>query len=164
MPRKMTGGGMFDNMGYFLIFLLAVAVFLFIVAIIFLVVQKRSKDKAGKIPASQRSPPYEYMKNVGINCPDYWQYMGEDPNQEGHHLCKNVNNIKVHDDEQCYTDKDNKMYSFPNVDWERNVDDKGYISGKAVDKMCSFKKKCGPSQNQDASWLGVDSSHGWVKC
>ena len=96
----MTGGSMFENMGYFLIFLLAVAVFLFIVAIIFLVVQKRSKDKARKIPASQRSPPYEYMRNVGINCPDYWQYMGEDPNQEGHHLCKNVNNIKVHDDEQ----------------------------------------------------------------
>ncbi len=166
MTKKLKGGmDVAKGAGWFLVALFGVAIFLFVLVIIFYFIQRRAQYDATNIPMGQKMPPEDYMKHVGIKCPDYWEYLGKDPQNSSNHLCKNVQNIKLNDPKKCYTDAENKIMSFPNVDWDNTVKD-GYLSGKPVHKICEWQKSCGPIKNQDAGWLGVDSSdkRGWVKC
>lgn len=149
--------------GYFLMILIGLAIFLFILAVIFFIVQKRSQKSGTQLAIKYKMPPEDYMKYVGVNCPDYWEYMGEDPSNKGNHICKNTMNLEVNDKNFCYSNQDEKLKSFSNIDWD-NVIKNGYLQGDAVKQICDWKKKCGPSANQDASWLGVNTDNGWVKC
>jgi len=137
---------------------------LFILLIVYVVQMNNAKSIAKG--TSVKMPPTDYMKAIGIRCPDYWVDMGPDPTRQGYHICENRLNIPVHnpDNPVCYTDKNKRTKSFKDC----GINDKDEIDDKDGEKeRCRFVAQCGPSTNMSASWLGISSeqmSPGYSSC
>lgn len=149
-----------------LILLLIVIFFvvLFILLIIYIVEVGKNNLEESKM---DYLPPPNYMENVGSRCPDYWKYMGQDPN--GKHICKNVMNIPVWnpDNRNCYDDKNMKTKNFYKAEISKNKSGEYVMDDRAQKQMCKFVSQCGPSQNLEASWMGINSSgisRGYASC
>lgn len=137
-----------------------VAAFIITIFTIAIIVVAIRADAAQKQHAKQHYPPDQYMRLVGAQCPDYWTYVGTDPNNSKHHLCKNSYNIPVNTDNPptdgmvvvdnpCYDDALNKTKSFSTLNvWP--------VSDSKLASRCDFIKKCGPTTSIPASWIGVD--------
>ncbi len=137
---------------------------LFILLIVYVVQVNKVKNVAKG--ASTRMPPLEYMRSIGIRCPDYWEDMGPDPTRKGYHICYNRLNIPVYNPSNsvCYTDSDKRTKSFIDC----GINDEGKIDSADGEKeRCNFVAQCGPSENMTASWLGISSeqmSPGYTSC
>lgn len=136
---------------------------LFVLLLVY-VIQTNQEKKSAK-GGNGNMPPLDYMRNIGVKCPDYWVYMGADTNREGYHICKNVYNIPVHNPENrvCYSDMEGKTKSFKDA----NMGSDGKMDKTAERERCEFVAQCGPSAEMKASWLGISSeqmSPGWVNC
>ena len=142
-----------------LLFVLVLFGLLFIFAIAYYFVRRHAEHEAKVRMLKQRTPPLDYMKYVGVKCPDYWEYMGKDPDNKDLHMCKNTFNVGVNDN-TCYDDVDNKVKKFPKVEW-RLQGKHERLKGDAVQQICKWRKQCGPQPKKDASWLGVES---WFDC
>lgn len=107
-------------------------------------------------------PPRQYMENVGKYCPDYWVYMGKDPNNSKKHICMNSFNvdIKTPVSSTCYSNRASKQKIFTTP----SLTDNGIEKGAALNEMCQFIKNCGPETGLEASWLGINTSNGWAVC
>jgi len=153
-------------MNYSTIILGVVLVFFGILFILLLVyVVQTNKAQKSAQGGSTNMPPLDYMRNIGVRCPDYWVYMGKDPSREGYHICKNVFNIPVNNpgNSVCYSDEAGKTKSFKDA----NMGSDGKMDKTAERERCEFVAQCGPSADMKASWLGVSSeqmSPGWVNC
>jgi len=111
------------------------------------------------------TPPSQYMNEVGLKCPNMWEYKGLSPNGNNY-ICKNYLDIPVKDNSSstgcplnCYTNMENKEAEFSviNQNWATLSDNQ---RKQAVKDRCNWLKCCGPSPNgnyqTDAVWLGVD--------
>ena len=105
-------------------------------------------------------PPLDYMNDIGIKCPDYWTYVGNDSN--GNYQCVNTFNLHVKKPTECYSDITNQMMVFKALqdgqNWSDMSDDdrKNFVktqnaSGTILNNTnrCDWTNKCG------AIWLGV---------
>lgn len=136
---------------------------LFVLLLVYVVQTNKAKKSAKGV--SSNMPPLDYMRRIGVRCPDYWVYMGEDSTKEGYHICKNVYNIPVNNEDNttCYDDKTAKTKSFKNA----GMGSDGKMNKTAEKERCDFVSQCGPSADMKASWLGISSeqmSPGWVNC
>ncbi len=107
-------------------------------------------------------PPVEYMNNIGIKCPDYWTYKGNDSN--GNYICENTFSITPTGGDSCYTDSSNKITVFGSLNdgqnWQDMSDDdrKNFIkTSKATGVTTNSKNenRCAFTQNCQSVWLGV---------
>lgn len=69
----------------------------------------------GKMAQKRRDskirPPLDYMNTIGVKCPDYWNYVGND--NKGNYKCINTYDIPLKGTaQQCYTDVQNKTSVF----------------------------------------------------
>lgn len=140
---------------------------LIVILIIIYRFSKVSIDKIDKSNVVKYWPPRQYMENVGALCPDYWVNMGPDPNNpKTHHVCMNQFNLDLANPNICYTYKDKKQKSFltMEVSGDNKLVDKGKSTQDGLTEICKFIKKCGPSNEKEASWLGINTSNGWAVC
>lgn len=147
--------------------LLLLCVIIFIILLIVFYVKRGKGKNIIDSDQDERWPPKNYMKQVGINCPDYWQDMGTDPNNGNNHICQNTLNVPVNSDNKslCYDNHDLMQKSFPTVDWQSQYNKKKKtISGTGVKEMCDFTMNCGPTKGQEASWLGINTARGYNNC
>jgi len=153
-----------DSSQIILLLILLFFIILFILLIVYIVQVGKANQELNNVDIL---PPPEYMSKVGGKCPDYWKFMGIDAN--GKNICKNAMNIPVWnpDNKICYDDKTSKTKSFYNPNISQDKDNKWKMDGKAEKEMCKFVSQCGPSQNLEASWIGVNSSGitgGYASC
>jgi hypothetical protein len=125
-----------------------------------------SMNKIDKSSIVKNWPPRQYMENVGALCPDYWVYMGPDPqNPTTHHICMNKFNLDLIDTNKCYTNKDKKQKTFTTMTVSGDeLVDKGNSTKDGLIDICSFIKECGPKSGREASWLGINTTNGWAIC
>ena len=87
--------------------------------------------------------PREYNR-----CPDYWVH-------DGHHICKNVNNIG-----RCPLNRNGKLNKNGDVDFKlvSNVPDNNNIEklDQGMNSDMSLMKKCKWSKQCNSTWEGVD--------
>jgi len=147
--------------------ILGIVLLFFIILFILLIVYvaEVNKEKNRSKGTSGRMPPLDYMRQIGSLCPDYWEYMGPDPNRNGYHICHNKFNIPVFnpDNKVCYKDKNAKTMSFKDPKMDAN----GNMEKEAEREMCNFVAQCGESDGQTASWLGIgpdQMSQRYVDC
>lgn len=139
--------------------ILLLFVVLFIILMIYYFVTKNKMDNS--ITSGSMLPPPEYMRSVGIRCPDYWEDLGTDPSNTNKHICRNTYNIPVANvgDTSCYDDQGQRTKSFTTAE---NSDFNGNMTqlkegGNIENERCRFVQRCGPTPNEDASWLGIMS-------
>jgi hypothetical protein len=137
-----------------------------------------SSNKINKSDVVKNWPPKQYMENVGVLCPDYWVYMGPDPNNPTtHHICWNKYNLDINKvttgsnpegqiPATCYTNANGRQKKFTTMTISNNnkLLDKGKTSDEGLKDICEFIKECGPSSGKEASWLGFNTSNGWHIC
>ena len=86
------------------------------------------------------------MEYIGGVCPDQLVHI---PTTDNKNHCKNVYNMTVNDDNQCYEGKIEKTKIFPEI--------KGWPpAGDALKARCDWKKKCGTKKGIDAIWSGLN--------
>lgn len=147
---------------------LILAVIIVVVLLIYYFVIRRMQISRMKASVNTQMPPANYMREIGIRCPDYWEYLGEDPARNGYHLCKNVYNIPIQQSNlsACYDDVSNRIKSFPtfkNEQWSKGKNGLN-ITGEGTDKLCNWVSQCGPRQNEEAAWMGVNTDNPYVRC
>jgi hypothetical protein len=126
-----------------------------------------SMNKIDKSKIVKNWPPKQYMENVGVLCPDYWVYMGTDPNNPHKHVCMNRYNLDINETNlnKCYTNKNARQTSFTTMSVSQDkLLDKGKSTQDGLKDICSFIKDCGPSDSREASWLGINTTNGWAIC
>ena len=154
-----------DSSQLILLLIVIFFIILFILLIIYIVEVGKNNLEQGSM---DYLPPPDYMANIGSRCPDYWKFMGQDPN--GRNICKNTMNIPVWnpDNKDCYDDKKMKTKNFYQANIAYDKEKKEYLlDNRAQRQMCKFVSQCGPSQNLEASWLGINSSgisKGYASC
>lgn len=126
-------------------------------------------NKIDKSTVVKNWPPKQYMENVGALCPDYWVYMGPDPNNPTtHHICWNKYNLDLKEQQNpniCYTNENGRQKTFPTISVSGDkLVDKGKSTQDGLKDICQFIKECGPSNGKEASWLGINTSNGWYIC
>lgn len=108
------------------------------------------------VQINRRRPSDKYMENVGLKCPDYWVYTGDD--QEGNYMCKNTFNIDVKtpkDNYQCFDPNTNiKTFSIIKK-WENKSKEE---RKDLASTRCKWIQNCGAAEipTSKAVWLGVD--------
>lgn len=107
-------------------------------------------------------PPLDYMNNIGIKCPDYWTYKGNDSN--GNYICENTFNLSPKSGDQCYTDSANKITVFGTLSksWQDMSDNdrKNFIKNTkatGVTTNSNNETRCAFTQNCQSVWLGVQN-------
>lgn len=143
-----------------ILFIFIILGVLFLAAILYFFLRKRADYLNKEFIKKSRTPPLDYMRHVGVKCPDYWDYMGKDPNNADRHICKNTYNLSVNDPTNCYTNQGQRETSFPTVKWELRGDDEK-LKGAAISEICEWRNKCGNTKNSNASWLGIGE---WADC
>jgi hypothetical protein len=145
-----------------------------------------SMNKIDKSSVVKHWPPKQYMQNVGALCPDYWVYMGPDPNNPNtQHICMNRFNLDIRKvkpepttnnpdpieeiPEKCYTSPNGtntkqKIFPTMTISDDNKLVDKGKSTQDGLKNICEFIKECGPSNGKEASWLGINTSNGWYIC
>ena len=147
--------------------ILLLFVLLFIILMIYYFVAKNKLERKSQDPSKRMLPPPQYMRNVGIRCPDYWEDLGRDPSNTNNHLCRNTFNIPVANSQSsdCYSNQGDSTMSFvtaENSDFNNNYTLK---SGAVNNERCKFVQNCGPTANEDAAWLGIMSGkNSYTKC
>jgi hypothetical protein len=165
--------------------ILAVVGFIILLSYLISYIYYYFKHRAEQVKMSEVNPPYQYMQQTGIKCPDYWVNTGVD--EKGNYICKNMFNLDVHRSTtqttdgmckniNCYSDgtgKD-KTVTFsglgPKKTWEPNnpngmtsYDDKEKYSfvnaaGTGTTSRCDWINCCGPKDNMKGVWQGVQST------
>ena len=141
--------------------LLGILLLFILLVIILMIYYFVTKDKVdNRMTASNMLPPVDYMRNVGIRCPDYWEDLGEDPSDSSKHICRNTFNIPVANvgNTSCYdnqTERTKKFTTAGSNDFNANMTQ--LARGNVENERCRFVQNCGPSPNEDASWLGIMS-------
>lgn len=133
---------------------------------------KYISSKVDQKRAEDVYPPDNYMQNSGLKCPDYWVNTGVTP--KGDYVCHNSFNIDtVNPTSGSYAGKCNPTNMiFPKIDkdytWEYGdpdgltsytYDEKYDFLNKSVgDSLtrCQWINNCGPSQNVQGIWSGVN--------
>lgn len=146
---------------------LLICVILFIILLIVFYAKRGNNNKNVNKDQDARWPPVSYMQQIGVKCPDYWEDMGPDPNNANNHICQNTLNVPVNSDNkaQCYDNQELLQKSFRTIDWNSQFNKKNKkLSGDGIKGMCDFTLNCGPTKNQEASWLGINTSNGYNNC
>jgi len=113
--------------------------------LLYVIIRKGYKSSAQN---TSKLPTDTYMKYVGGHCPDYFNYLGEDGDND---VCQNTYGINVGDSAKCYSDPGKKIINFPKYDT--------YPMKKKSDakkKRCQWIQDCGLTTGQFASWSGMD--------
>ncbi len=119
---------------------------------------KSQSDKADK---AKIRPPLDYMNDVGIKCPDYWTYVGNDKN--GNYQCVNTFQLHVKDPSKCYSDISNKMMIFKALqegqNWSDMSDDDrtNFVKTQIAsgDNILNNTNRCDWTHKCGTVWLGV---------
>ena len=116
---------------------------LIVLSICFLTYYYYKQYKNWKDEQSKLTWPREYNR-----CPDYWVH-------DGHHICRNVNNIG-----RCPVGKNRKIINNGKIDFKRvaNVSDNNNLQklDKEMTNNQSLMRKCRWSKICNSSWEGVD--------
>ena len=124
---------------------------------------------------SKQMPPWNYFKRVASQCPDYWDNLGEDESSEDI-ICRNSLNVPINNSENstnCYDDANEKVKKFKKLNFtgdnislnngKKVLNNSGVDS--AVGERCTFVKNCGPTQMENAAWIGFDNGvNGYANC
>ena len=140
------------------------------------------KNRSMKVIMNQVNPPFQYMQQTGIKCPDYWVNTGVD--EKGNYICKNMFNLNIQNSEtptsgtckdvKCYFEKDKKIMKFSplgtNNTWVPN-NPNGKISytekekysfvndaGSGDTSRCNWINCCGAKSNTKGVWQGVEKT------
>lgn len=107
-----------------------------------------------QIKNSEMRPPLDYMQKIGIKCPDYWTYVGDD--SDGNYRCVNTFGLNVKDTSKCYTT--DKEYVFKALqrgkDWA-TMTDKQRNDFVKKETLSSGKTRCDWLNECGGVWLGV---------
>lgn len=96
--------------------------------------------------ASETYPPEQYMRHVGIFCPDYWTYLGNG-------VCENTFNVPIHDpsNASCLDSGATNKRTFNNIsDFPVK---KGDLRLKS---RCDWIENCGTKRHTKGIWSGVE--------
>ncbi len=119
------------------------------------------KSRQEKADKAKIRPPLDYMNDVGVKCPDYWTYVGNDKN--GNYKCVNTFDLHVKEPSKCYTDINNKMMMFGALqsgqDWTTMTDDerKSFVQNQMSvgDNIPNNVSRCSWTNTCGSVWLGV---------
>lgn len=123
--------------------------FIVIIAVIYYIyslIYSSSSANGGNNNANDY-PPDTYMREVGLQCPDYWSYDGV---QNGRVMCRNTFNLPTNDPASCMSNGNTQTFSQINR-WPVPTNE---LSNVLSDR-CAWIQKCGEKSGQPASWIGV---------
>ncbi len=129
------------NVAYWLYPIVGAFTVLFLILLVYYYVWPKRQVKE---PAF---PPNQFMREVGIQCPDYWIY------DSTRNVCVNKFNIPLRDPQTCYDDEKARTKSFKKITrWP--------VHSNSLDEVlrgrCDWIRRCGPQKNINASWVGID--------
>ena len=143
-----------------------IAIIVVVIYYIWKYIDKMNRDAA----LLKERPTPTYMEQVGLKCPDYWMYMGNDSN--GNYICKDKNNLMKQysksSDEKCINSSnevnfpkfDNSKSSWAEMKDEAKIDFTGLKVNNNSYSRSEWVKKCGPSVGKGvttrAVWSGLE--------
>ncbi len=86
-----------------------VGIVIIVIFLLYIVINKGYKSSE---PSTEKLPTNTYMKYVGGRCPDYFNYLGKDGEND---VCQNTYGINVGDNDKCYDDAKKKNKEFSNI-------------------------------------------------
>lgn len=130
---------------------------------------KKNKQKK----EDNERPTPSYMQEIGVKCPDYWDYVGTN-STTGNYTCYNRNNLSLKSGDSCYTDASARTTEFvplkPDYKWKdmNGNDRKEFVndtgtdsSGTALQSRCEWIQSCGFDMGADmisaAVWMGISN-------
>lgn len=146
----------------------------YLISYIYYYFKKRNEQKI----MLQVNPPYQYMQQSGIKCPDYWVNTGVDA--KGNYICKNMFNLNVNtktdrtkigesaidtcDGIKCFNNDTEKIVKFSSMDnkstWEpNNPNGKTSLSDKEKFTFVNNKYTDKTDSNNNTT-----SRCDWIRC
>ena len=108
----------------------------------------KARDNGNNTDTLPDFPSDDYMKNIGVKCPDLWTL--KKTNSDGSYYCENTKGVALNDEDWCTK----KAKKFSAIDqWPLDPDTKT----DDLKSRCDWIEKCGASDGTPATWIGVDT-------